>query len=464
MAPNLTVSVLEHSQVLPPPDTIPFLSLPLTSFDIPMSLFHKMQCIFFYELPLPKTNVVNTIFPNLKSSLSLTLKHYFPLAGNLIFPPSSAAATKPELQYVEGDSVGLILAECSGYDYNFLKGNHPQKIDDFYPLFPKFPRLNVACKKFPILTVQVTVFPNVGITIALRFHHVIGDARSIGKFMKAWTSINKLDGDAHLVEDGVCLPWFDRALVNDSYGLAEIVWDYMKSTILSYTQPENGEDSSDLDIKHRATYIVTLADIEKLKNLVRKKMPESVHVSSFVVTCAYVWTCPMKSVSALEEKTNEDEIQCVWFAVDVRAYLKPPVPDNYFGNCIISCIAKVVHSQLIGNEGFVIAAAAIGEAIEKMLHTQEGPLELAKYWMSQCEEVNWLDSNGVSGSPKFNTYEADFGWGKPDKFEIVTDDHWGVMELHKARNFEGGLEVGLSLSKIKMEAFESFFTQGLNII
>lgn len=49
--------------------------------------------------------------------------------------------------------------------------------------------------------------------------------------------------------------------------------------------------------------------------------------------------------------------------VDYIARFDPPLPISYFGNCIIWYIPNIGHVDLIGNEGFTIAAESIGETI-----------------------------------------------------------------------------------------------------
>ncbi|KAH7847725.1 hypothetical protein Vadar_029566 [Vaccinium darrowii] len=73
-------------------------SLPLTFFDI-FWLIPLNQRLFFYEFPNPQTTLTNTILPKLKHSLSVTLQHYLPLTGNLMWSPDSDKLIVP---YSEG--------------------------------------------------------------------------------------------------------------------------------------------------------------------------------------------------------------------------------------------------------------------------------------------------------------------------------------------------------------------------
>lgn len=52
------------------------------------------------------------------------------------------------------------------------------------------------------------------------------------------------------------------------------------------------------------------------------------HVSSFVVTCGYVWSCLAQSRAACCEEVREHEWEHFIFAADCRARLDPPIPDN----------------------------------------------------------------------------------------------------------------------------------------
>lgn len=117
---STVITVLEHCRVSPPPGTVAGKSLPLTLFDLPCLLYPPMHSLFFYKFPNYDQNI---IVPNLKHSLSITLKHFFPFAGNLILFPSPTA-TKHEIHYVDGDAVPLTFATCSA-DFDYLtEKNH----------------------------------------------------------------------------------------------------------------------------------------------------------------------------------------------------------------------------------------------------------------------------------------------------------------------------------------------------
>uniref|UniRef100_F6GXS1 Malonyl-coenzyme A:anthocyanin 3-O-glucoside-6''-O-malonyltransferase n=1 Tax=Vitis vinifera TaxID=29760 RepID=F6GXS1_VITVI len=111
------VNVLEECQVSPSPNAVGEKSLPLTFFDLLWLHFHIVQSLFFYKFPQSKTHFIETTIPSLKHSLSLALKHFYPFAGNLLFPPNLG---EPEIHYVDGDSVSLSTFAESNSDFDYL--------------------------------------------------------------------------------------------------------------------------------------------------------------------------------------------------------------------------------------------------------------------------------------------------------------------------------------------------------
>ncbi|XP_059302179.1 phenolic glucoside malonyltransferase 1-like [Lycium ferocissimum] len=436
--------VIEKCQVAPPPGSAFELTLPLTYFDVQWLAFHRLRRIQFYKLPISKTSFIRTIIPNLKKSLSLALKHYIPLAGNVVCPLNSDGY--PELRYVTGDSVSVTFSETN-MDFNFLVGNHPRNAKEFYHLLPQLaePKYAPGVQLAPLLAIQVTLFPNHGISIGFTHHHVVGDGLSLAVFTKTWALLNKFGGNEQFLADE-SIPYYDRSIVKDPYGLGMSIWDDMKKYKL-----EMFDIATPPDDKVRATFIVARKDIEKLKNLILSRRPSLTHVTSFTVTCAYVWTCLIKSEAAIGEEIDENGMEFFMCAADCRTRLDPPLPPTFFGNCIVPYIAKTRHADLVGTEGFTIAVELIRETIKKRMKDEEWILNGEWCFKKRSPiDVNRLLS--VAGSPKLDLYAADFGWGRPAKLEFVSiDSGSGIsMSLSKSKDFDGDLEVGLSLPKTRM--------------
>lgn len=310
-------------------------------------------------------------------------------------------------------------------------------------------------EKIALLTVQITLFPGAGICIGINNIHAAGDASSIVRFIKAWSSIAKFEGDRDFLSNSGSLPIYDRSLITDPSGLVNIFWNQIKHSRIE-SPPLNFPIN-----KVRATYVLQKHEIQKLRNFIQANNPSLIHLSPFTITSAYVWACLAKSAA---EEVDDNEPEYFGFAVDARQRTIPPVPAAYFGNCVGLVKTETTHSQLKGDNGFVLAAELIGEEISTYVNNKEIFLSDAGEWVSEFGGLIGKRLFGVAGSPKFDLYDCDFGWGKPKKYEAVGIDGDGSMSLCKSTEFDGGLEIGLSLTNKNMDAFALIFSHGLTNI
>ncbi|KAK9284530.1 hypothetical protein L1049_023705 [Liquidambar formosana] len=461
MALPYTVKVLEHCHVSPPPISVPPTSLPLTFLDIPWFFATTARRIFFYEYPHPTLHFTATILPLLKHSLSLTLQHFFPLAGTLRCPPHP---TKPYFFYTDGDSVPFIVTESTG-NFTHLLSNYPRDVKEFYSFVPKLPMACVSTEtqveSIPLLALQVTVFPNSGICIGITFSHIVADGMTIHHFMKSWASVFRSKGDLSCIDKS--LPFYNRSVVKDSKGRETFFLKQWWSRRSSWKEDTSTSLSED---KLRATFVMGRQDIERLKQWISTKCQinhESCpsHISTFVVTCAFMWVCLTKSQEVVvsgKNSLNDDELYHFCFIADCRNTHEIPVPITYFGNCLAIFFVSAKRGELIGEDGVVVAAKAIGSKVKEL---ESGVLREAEMWMSKWKELKEVGHLlAVAGSPKLHVYDTDFGWGRPKKSEVVQVDISGTISLAECRDEEGGIEVGLALSRVEMEAFISIFEQG----
>ncbi|KAI7737986.1 hypothetical protein M8C21_022832 [Ambrosia artemisiifolia] len=444
-----TLAVIEQSQVSPPPDTIGRKSLPLTFFDILWLIIPDVvHTLFFYELPITKTQFIETIVPNLKQSLSITLQHFFLFVGKLtIFPTSTR---KPEIRYVEGDSVAVTFAECN-LDFNDLTGNHPRDCDKFYHLIPLLGRTTKVSDyiTIPVFAFQVTLFPNCGISIGMTNHHTLGDASTRYCFLKAWTSIAQSScSDDPFLANGT-LPVYDRLVKYSKLDESHIRNAKFETFTEEYKLPRLSGPTN----KVRATFILARTTINGLKKLVSTRHPTLAHVSSFTVACAYIWSCVAK--------LHNDELELFTFVIDCRSRLDPPIPAAYFGNCVMPCMTLARTTNLKEKEGFLTAAKLIGENLHKMLNDKDGvvkdigPIEnlFPNGWPTKIM--------GVAGTPKLKFYDLDFGFGKPRKHETVSIDYTGSISISSCKESDEDLEIGVCLSTTEMDVFVNDFNTGL---
>ncbi|GMN61206.1 hypothetical protein TIFTF001_030285 [Ficus carica] len=469
------IEVIEQSKVSPPPGSVPTTSLPLTFFDVPWLLCPHMKRLYFYQFPHPTHHFLHTHLPTLKHSLSLTLLHFFPFAAHLVSPPPPA---KPHFLFTDGDSVSLTVAESSA-DFDFLSANHPRPVRALRPFVPDLAptRADGDTRVGPLLALQVTVFPNSGICLGVRFLHVAADGRAFHHFMKSWALICRTGGDLTPIERELGLPSHDRAAVKDPDGRLEQNFLNMWWSLASaWNDGEAGPAQDALAENQRATFVLSEAQIQKLKRWIRNHFPNDknstpFHISSFVATCALIWVCLVKSedmrdgkYSTVNDDNDDDDDKPYYFifVADCRNRVRFPLPTTYFGNCLAVCYATPVkRKELLGENGIVAAVEAIGKEVAGL--ESEGALREAEKWMVKWKELEERHCRHftVAGSPKLGVYEADFGWGRPKRSESVHVDDSVAICLAESRDEKGGVEVGLALSKDGMSRFSATLEESL---
>ncbi|KAF6171121.1 hypothetical protein GIB67_041757 [Kingdonia uniflora] len=449
------VKIIEQFQISPPLGSVPQTSLSLTFFDLrqlrnPPSLTR----LFYYEIPcLTKSHFMISILPDLKHSLSLTLQYFFSLAGNLIWSPE---CSKPEILYVEGDSVSLSVAELTDFNFNDVCGNNFRDIDMLLALMPRL--LSKSDAILPQLALQVTLFPNSGICIGVTVSHAAVDAKSFSHFVKFWASVCKLGGDTSFISTGPSsvLPVYDRTMFKDPNGIQTFLEKIKITRQCLMVHRNHHKIPTDLV---QATFLIGQPEIEGLKRWILTRILEkdtqlkeaSFNLSSFVVTCAYIWVCLVKALGCHYDDNVREHF---FFPVECRDRLNPALPKNYFGNCLVPCLTFANKEDLLGKDGIVVAAEVIGKGIQMSI---KGVLEGFQDDLANCSLTALEHVSGIAGSPKWKFYETNFGWGRPKKVELCTTHHTKGVSFSERSDGETGIDIEVLLNKIDMDAFKINF-------
>ncbi|XP_044506795.1 phenolic glucoside malonyltransferase 1-like, partial [Mangifera indica] len=413
--------------------------------------FTPAETLLFYLLTASTLFHFNSeILPILKHSLSLTLQHYLPLAGKLTWPPHSDL---PNISYSPDDAVSLLVAEAN-LDFNRLSGDDIRESPELRCLIPE---LSSSDEIASIMALQITLFPNQGFCICITTHHAVVDGSTVIAFMKSWAYLctQLVLGKQHPSLLPELIPFFDRTVLEDLIGfkLSDIVEFKQRSLKL--------KDDSGVNINSvRATLKLSHEDIKKLKEKIlfqlKEKTPtKQLHLSTFVVTYAYVLVCLVKA-RAMEDNKNVNFA----FLVDCRNRLNPPLLTNYFGNCLAARDASVKASVFREKNGVSIVAEKISDMVRDIV--EKGPLDGEVDRFKRIKNIAEAGEEllGVTGWTRFKFYGVDYGWGKPKKVEIMSIDESGTIVM-----LEGGdgnsVEIGGIFSRHEMEAFKSLFISGL---
>jgi hypothetical protein len=296
-------------------------------------------------------------------------------------------------------------------------------------------------------------------------------------FIKAWAYLcnktNETNEKPTLLPE--LEPLFNREIIKDPNGLGVLLKDKLIEIMYKMFPNEKRNNRSlkmfpfepKLKDYVRATFELTCEDLDKIKQRVLstwelfdlgESRPKT--LSSFVLACAYSSVCIAKAIQGVEKEKDKFAFR---FTVDCRARLEPPIPNNYFGNCVLGYLVDTQSLDFIKEDGVILVTKSIHDKI-KMLNDKgliEGLKDSAsKYSSLSSEKVEYI---GLVGSNRFGVYETDFGWGKPAKVEIVSIDRGLTIGLAESKDGSGGVEVGLILNKNVMNLFSTLFREGLCI-
>ncbi|TYH99712.1 hypothetical protein ES332_A11G084600v1 [Gossypium tomentosum] len=458
MGSSCTVKILEIAQIKPslelPNCTIEF-SLSLTFFDSFWFTFPPVEGLLFYNLnDLTPADFSSEILPKLKQSLSLTLRHYLPVAGSLKWPSD---APRPFILYAPDDGVSVIVAE-SGADFHRLSSNGIYEAVELHPLIP---HLRSSDDSASILAIQITFFPSQGFSIGITAHHTVLEGKTTSMFMKSWAYLCRLGNKENPGLPLELIPYFDREIIKDPTG-HDLDILYLNQRLIC----SNGNKSLKVPTNKRATRnlvraTVTLSqeDFKKMREKVLSKSPDSSKIpplSDFALTLGYVASCIVKARGGAGDRSV-----CLGFTADCRRRLDPPVPETYFGNCnVILADISEAGGYMDFENGIAFGAVKVSNMVKGL--KEKGVFEGAKDRLAPLfkiakEPPGSVQKLIVAGSQRFDLYKTDFGWGRPWKVVLVSIDKNEAISMAESRDGNRGIEVGLALKKPEMERFLSMF-------
>ncbi|KAF8046647.1 hypothetical protein N665_3556s0001, partial [Sinapis alba] len=355
-----SLNMIDVSRVTPS-DSSETLTLPLTFFDLIWYKLHPVERVIFYRLAdATRPFFDSVIVPNLKSSLSSSLSHYLPLAGKLVW---DSLDKKPTLVYSPNDGVSFTIAESKA-DFSLLTGNKPFPTAEFYPLVPE---LRTSDESASAVSFQVTLFPNQGFCVGVAAHHAVLDGKTATMFLKSWAYTCKLQ-HASLPQD--LIPIYDRTVIKDPNDIETEVMNQWKSKLKIISDVKSLKILPTPEISPdvvRFTLDLTREDIQTLRERLKRESsasspPKELRLSTFVVTFSYALTCLIRARGGDPKRP----IGYV-FSVDCRSLLDPPIPSNYFGNCLSPSFGiKLTAETFMGEEGFLSAARMVSDSVEEL--------------------------------------------------------------------------------------------------
>ncbi|KAK9118861.1 hypothetical protein Scep_016954 [Stephania cephalantha] len=456
MEASNSLKILEQCRISPPPCSLAPKSLPLTFLDLLWLTCPNVQHILFYNYTQPSAHFTHHVLPTIKHSLSLALSRFPFLSGHLSWPPHS---NNPSITYTHTDSVAVTVAQ-SALNFHHHVADYARDALQFHSLVPHLPCSETDS---PVFSLQVTLFPNTGFSIGFAINHGVADGSTAHQFLSYWAEICKSDRcrSSKLPE-----PFYDRSVIRDPDGLEQIYLEDLKQfrgSLKSLRAREGSPFGGSSEDFVRETFVVTKTHVQRLEHwlskLLQEKNMSKFYTSTFVLVLAYALVCLVKARG--EEMKKKVQIG---FATGCRTRLGYPIPKTYFGNCIGVCWTRAMESESIRErDGFLWASEAIGTSISDLEH---GVLRGAEKWVKNSVVVPDGESTErvmIAGTLKLNFYDVDFGFGRPRKSEVISNEKKGGISLSESRD-DGGVEIGLALKKHAMAQFSSLFVNGLKAL
>ncbi|XP_074283746.1 putative acetyltransferase At3g50280 [Silene latifolia] len=417
----------------------------LTPSDLSMLSFHYIQKGLLFTIPSHLNHQqysIHNLLESLKESLSTTLIQFYPLAGQL------------STQTDEDRHECLVFVDCNkGRGAKFIHATLDLTISDIistryvpqvvHALFDHDLAVNCDGHTLPLLSVQVTELLD-GVFIGCSINHAIVDGTSYWQFWNTWSKIHSADRDKTPKPQFGLLTQEFRFL-NGCGPEISLPFMHADEIVSRYQAPQLKEK-----FFHFSSSVVM-----KLKTKANHDSKTNT-ISSFQALTAFVW----KSVVRATSRPANEVTKCR-LAINNRPRFDPPLPNNYFGNCVNVLATSTTVDELLNHDlGWVASQLhhLVVNYNDKVVRD-----ELEQWLISPVFfRLDMLASPGItmSSSPRFDMYGNDFGLGKPVAVRSGSANKFpGSVTACPGREGGGSVELEICLpleSMIALELDEEF--------
>ncbi|XP_010051711.1 spermidine hydroxycinnamoyl transferase [Eucalyptus grandis] len=428
--------------------------LPLSELD-QIDMISHWYTIYFYKPPSEWLHSADAIFNTLRASLRRVLVPFYPLAGRL----ERLDGGRLRLD-CNAMGVWLIEAESEG-ELNDLGDFCPGP--DFEQLMPSLD-YTMPIHEQPLLLVQVTKFRCGGLALSLSISHVVADGLSAAHFYNEWAWLAR--GEPLNIE-----PYYDRKVlwVGEDPSGARLPPPNLELSEFNHPPLLIGH-ANNLEQRMKKTALamlkVTKTQVETLKNAVNKDRP-SHHprpYTRFETIAAHIWRCVCKA-----RKHKPEQATSLYFYIDARSRLRPPLKPGFFGNAVFNMVAGGTSGELVSSP-LRCTSSVIREAIEAVTHDH---VKSAIEHIRRQPDLTTFQDLHAQGSTQGVFYGnpnlrlscwltlplngLDFGWGREIHMGLGNHDLDADSVVLPGREEAGGLVVAVCLQTAHIEDFKKFF-------
>ncbi|KAI3880694.1 hypothetical protein MKX03_008105 [Papaver bracteatum] len=415
----------------------------LNPWDLKMLPFQYMQRGFLFtdmqhqeEKPVDHVN-------HLKNSFSQTLEYFYPLAGRLAIRKHEDDETiSMYIDCKKSTGAEFICATADMTVSDFLDSSYADIQLVHESFFPLDNVLNHEGQSHPLLSVQVTKLID-GIFIGCSMNHTVCDGTSFWHFIASWAEISRGGDFCHIS----CLPILERFFfeTDSQIRIPISTFQLLPQRYSHKTNPLverifRFEQGSIASLKAKANLEISITE--------RSITP----ISSLQALFAHIWLATTRA-----RKLDPNEETSFWLTIGNRSRMNPPMPEAYFGNSLQHGVATAKAGDLL-EKGLGWAALLLNQVIVSC--DNEKVLSIWKSWTvtpSFMFTGNSPPPNNIlvsGGSPRFNVYDNDFGWGKPVAVRTGCSSHYDGRVIPSRGVVEGSIDLEVCLSREIVKAIE----------
>ncbi|KAF8412232.1 hypothetical protein HHK36_000192 [Tetracentron sinense] len=398
---------------------------PLVTFDLPYVTFYYNQ-----KLLLFKGGDYGEMVEKLKEGLGVVLGEFYPLVGRLGQDEEGVLRVE-----CDDENGGVEVLEAVAQDVGVEELAEDEASSVLKEVVPYTKIMNLEGLHRPLLAVQFTKLRD-GLAIGCAFNHAILDGHSTWHFMNSWAEICRGSRTISVP------PFHDRTKARSTRVKLE----------LPKSAAELERNAKSAPHLREKMFRFSASAIDKIKSKVNSNISNgSKPISTFQSLGAHMWI----AITRARHLKPEDYTVFTVFT-DCRKRVDPPMPESYFGNLIQAIFTVLPVGVLLANTP-EFSAPMIQKVIE--MHDAEAIDGRNKEWEKEPKLFEFKDAGincvAVGSSPRFQVYDVDFGWGKPEAVRSGSNNRFdGMVYLYPGKSGGRSIDVEVSLEAEAMGNLE----------
>uniref|UniRef100_A0A8I6W9B3 Acetyltransferase n=1 Tax=Hordeum vulgare subsp. vulgare TaxID=112509 RepID=A0A8I6W9B3_HORVV len=383
-------------------------------------------------LPKPSAGV-----EHLASSFARAVGHFYPLAGRFAVAAvandgTESPSRQPGLaislrcsdegaEFVHAVAPGVTVADITGALCT------PRVVWSFFPLNGVLGTDAVVDPSLPLLAAQVTDLAD-GVFIAMSLNHGAADGTTFWDLFNRWSQISRNKSDISTVLPLQIQRWFHEGCP--------------LPIPLPFAKVQDMGRPFEYPPVQECSVHFSPESIKKLKAKANAEMATAT-ISSLQALLAHLWraVCRARGLAPDVETTFTLPVGCRTRMTGIRK--------GYVGTAVASAVARTPVGEILGEGRLGWTAWRLNRAVASV---DEASLKVELASWSQNPSFRYSADHVpsavlMSGSPRFDVYGNDFGWGRPVAVRSGAGSKLdGMVTVYEDGGGRGGMELQVCLA------------------